>query len=416
MKSKKTIAIVGILFAVGLMTYVGLRAAEPDGHDHAEHLGATDAHDHKSCGSRQEADGHETERQPLEPTAQDAREIGLQTAIAGGGVLAIQISLAGDIKVNQDRMAHVAPRVEGVVTYVAKNLGDPVVKDEVIAVIESRELADLKAEYLAAVERCGMAKLAYDREAALWKEKIASEQEYLDAKQRLTEASIEKRASEQKLHAIGFDAAYLKKLTEQPDQSLNRFEIKAPFGGTVIDKHIVLGELVDAGTEVYSIADLTSVWVDLHVYPKDLRLIEKGQTVVISADSEIPDVEGVVSYIGPIVGKESRTAVARVLLSNPSAAFKPGLFVTAQLTAAKKQANVVVPKAAVQTLEGKKCVFVKDEHGLEPVFVEIGLTDTTHVEILSGLQAGQVYVAEGAFALKSRIVTSTLDSHAGHGH
>ena len=82
----------------------------------------------------------------------------------------------------------------------------------------------------------------------------------------------------------------------------------------------------------------------------------------------------------------------------------------------EKQVKVLVPKNAIQSLEGRKCVFIKDDHGFEPAFIEIGLDNTTHVEILSGLTAGREYVTEGAFALKSKIVTSTLDSHAGHGH
>ena len=116
------------------------------------------------------------------------------------------------------------------------------------------------------------------------------------------------------------------------------------------------------------------------------------------------------------MGSESRTALARVVLANESGVFRPGLFITAQVAVSKTQAKVVVPKDAIQSLEGQKCVFIKDEHGFEPAFVEIGLENASHVEILSGLAAGQEYVTKGAFVLKSKIVTSTLDSHAGHGH
>ena len=105
---------------------------------------------------------------------------------------------------------------------------------------------------------------------------------------------------------------------------------------------------------VYVVADLSSVWVDLQVYPKDLEHIKKGQQVVISADSEIPEASGVISYVGPIVGSESRTALARVVLANESGVFRPGLFVTAQVAVSKTQAKVVVPKDAIQSLEGQE--------------------------------------------------------------
>lgn len=417
MKSKKIILIIAIFSVVGFLGYMATKDTDHIEHNHAEHLEAPNAHEEYDAHDDHEGhNSHENQEQAIELTAEETKEIGLETAVAGSGTIDVHINLAGEIRVNQDRMAHVVPRVEGVVTDVKKKLGDTVTADETIAVIESRELADAKAVYLAAVERYEIAKLSFGREEKLWKEKISSEQDYLDKKQIMTEASIEKRVAEQKLHAIGFDESYLKKLPEESEQLLTRFEIKAPFEGTIIEKHIVLGELVGGESTVYIIADLSSVWVDLQVYPKDLKHIQKGQQVVISADSEIPQANGVISYVGPIVGAESRTALARVLLSNESGIFRPGLFVTAEVAVSKTLAKVVVSKDAVQSLEGRKCVFIKDDHGFEPVFVEIGIENKNHVEILSGLAAGQEYVTKGAFTLKSKIITSTLDSHAGHGH
>ena len=192
--------------------------------------------------------------------------------------------------------------------------------------------------------------------------------------------------------------------------------LRAPFDGTVIDKHITLGEVVGDDADVFVIADLSSVWVDLHVYPKDLMKIKKGQKVIISAGQMIPDAEGVISYVGPVVGIASRTALARVVLPNSTGIFRPGLFVTAKVAIDNVEANVTVPKDAVQTLDGKKCVFIKDEHGFEPAFVNLGQSNTGLVQVTSGLDPGRQYVTKGAFELKAIIVTSTLDSHAGHGH
>ena len=415
MNSKKLIAIIAAVLVVCLLGYIAVRDTDHEDHNHDDDPAG---HAETSCDSDAHKGHDEDESQELaiELTPEEIQELGLKTAVAGSGTIDMHIPLAGEIGVNQDRMAHVVPRVEGVVTTVSKKLGDTVMADEVIAVIESRELADAKAGFLAAVERYAMATLSFNREEKLWKEKISSEQDYLEKRQALTEAAIEKRAAEQKLHAIGFDESYLKKLSSEPKQLLTRFEIKAPFEGTIIEKHIVLGELVGAESAVYIVADLSSVWIDLQVYPKDLKHIKKGQQVVISADSEIPDAGGIISYVGPIVGAESRTVLARVVLLNQSGVFRPGLFITAKVAVSKTPATVVVPKDAIQSLEGQKCVFIKDDHGFEPAFVEIGLANTSYVEIISGLVAGQEYVAKGAFTLKSKIVTSTLDSHAGHGH
>jgi len=130
----------------------------------------------------------------------------------------------------------------------------------------------------------------------------------------------------------------------------------------------------------------------------------------------MPDAEGVISYVGPVVGAESRTALARVVLPNTTGIFRPGLFVTAKVTVDDVEADVIVRKSAVQTFGGNKCVFIKDEHGFEPSFINIGQSNAEYVEVTSGLNAGQRYVIKGAFELKSKITTGTLDSHAGHGH
>ncbi len=360
---------------------------------------------------------HEDEGgQIIELSEEQIEEIGIELATAGGGKIEVSVSLPGEIAINTDRMVHIVPRVPGIVREVKKKLGDPVKAGEVMAVIRSRDLADAKAGYLAAIERYDLAKTIFEREEKLWKEKISSEQEYLDAKKASAEAKIAKRNAEQKLRALGFNAEYLKELPSEPAELLTTFEITAPFNGTVIKKHIVLGGVVKDDVDVFVVADLDTVWVDLHVYPKDLMKIKKGQKVVISAGQTMPDAEGVISYVGPVVGTESRTALARVVLPNSNGVIRPGLFVTAKVAVDNVEADVIVPKDAVQTLDGKKYVFIKDEHGFEPSFVNLGQSNAGFVQIISGLDPGRQYVTKGAFELKAKIVTSTIDSHAGHGH
>ena len=117
-----------------------------------------------------------------------------------------------------------------------------------------------------------------------------------------------------------------------------------------------------------------------------------------------------------MVGTDSRTAIARVVLANSTGVYRPGLFVTAKVATESIEASVMVSKSAIQNLEGRKCVFIRDDHGFEPVFVTLGQSNDAFVEVTSGLHPGQYYVTAGAFELKAKLVTSTLDSHAGHGH
>ena len=139
--------------------------------------------------------------------------------------------------------------------------------------------------------------------------------------------------------------------------------------------------------------------------------------MLIVAGRDIPDTKGKISYISPVINEETRTAIARIILPNPGGHWRPGLFVTAQFIGEGIPVKTLITKSAIQNLEDKTCVFIYHPgEGFEPQEITVGLTDKTHAEIISGLKAGQRYVAKGAFELKAKIVTSTLDSHAGHGH
>ena len=180
------------------------------------------------------------------------------------------LDATGEVVINPDRLSHIVPYISGVVIEVRKRLGDSVHKDETMAVIESRELSDLQSSFLVARERLNLSETTYLREKRLWEKKISSEKEYLDAKQSQVEAAIELEAADQKLHALGFDEAYLKEFTFHHEKQLTRYEITAPFDGIVIEKHISLGEAVKDDTGAFVIADLSSVWVNLHVLPARL--------------------------------------------------------------------------------------------------------------------------------------------------
>jgi len=214
------------------------------------------------------------------------------------------------------------------------------------------------------------------------------------------------------LHALGFSDDYLGQLPSQPDVSYIRYEVIAPFDGVIIEKHVALGEVQKEDAESFRIADLNSVWVILGVYQKEIPSIRVGQSVLISAGHGIPDMEGEISYIGPLVGEQTRTATARVVLPNRAGQLRPGLFVTGRVTLSTVPVPILVPKTALQTIDEKTVVFVEDEDGFEPRAVTVGRSNGTHVEITSGLKPGQKYVSAGAFTLKAQLAKGSFgDAH-----
>ncbi len=334
-------------------------------------------------------------------------------------MLDIELTFMGDITVNEDTMAHVTAHVPGTVVEILKTLGDTVKKGDVLAVLASREVADAKAEYLAARERSDLAQSRFVREEHLYQKKLSPESSYLDVKQARADVRIALRSSYQKLIALGLTTSDLARLPAQPDDQLTRFEIVAPLDGTIIEKQLTMGEVLKDENDDHPnfiIADLRTVWANLRVFPADLLRVRAGQPVVVSIGDGLPSVRTTIGYVGPVVLEDTRTALARIVVTNTGGMLRPGLFITGKVTAGTVAAAVCVPSVAVQTIANKPVVFIQDAHGLEPRSVTLGAADDTRVEITSGLAPGERFVTRGAFELKAKTITAGMDSHAGHGH
>lgn len=187
----------------------------------------------------------------------------------------------------------------------------------------------------------------------------------------------------------------------ESNESLASYQIKALTAGTVIQKHATIGEVVPENTEVFVVANLDTVWVDMNVYPKDLPYMQEGQNVHITGPAKGLEADGKVTYVGPLVSEHTRTAMARAVIANKDGKWRPGMFVTAKVAVDKAQAAIKVPKESVQNVEGKQSVFVKTERGFLPKPVQIGRADSGYYEIVEGLEAGEQIVTEGAFILKA---------------
>lgn len=384
-----------LMLAIGLLATgsLGIAAAE-DGH--------TGKHDE-----------HEDEM-VVRMSAAEQEEFGVRLMTAGPGVMEVYVSLPGEIRVNPDRLAHLVPRVSGVAQRVLANVGDHARENQVLAVLESRELSELKSAYLVAVECLALAKTTFVREEKLWRQSISSERMYLEAQKGLVEARIEEQVAEQKLHALSFTHEYLANLSFDDDALFTRYEMAAPFAGTIIRKHIAQGEMLKDETEAFVIADLRSVWAELTAYQKDLPLLRVGQSVQVNGGPGGGEATGSIEYISPIVEEATRTASVRIVLENHDGLWRPGSFVTAEIEVDRIDVPLSIPRSAMQTMEEAVVVFIETPAGFEPHPISIGRTNQTHVEVLDGLQPGQRFVAEGAFTLKAQL--SKGDFGDGHGH
>lgn len=313
------------------------------------------------------------------------------------------VELPGEITADETRVARVVPRLQGVITEVLKAAGDRARRGEVLAVLSSRELADAKSQYLAASQRVEFARVTVEREEALWTKKISAEREYLEAKRAFDEAELSQQLAGQKLRVLGVPAAALPELGKEPADRLARYEIRAPLDGTVVERNVTIGEAVTADEPIFTIADLSSVWVEVSVYARDLGSVRHGQeAVVISSDLGI-EATGRINYIGQLVGEQTRSAIARLTLANRGGRWRPGLFVTVRLVREEITVPLAVPTEAIQTFRDWQVVFVKYGDWFEARPLELGRTDGHWVEVVRGLKAGDQYAATNSFAVKAEI-------------
>ncbi|MCP4450394.1 MAG: efflux RND transporter periplasmic adaptor subunit [Planctomycetes bacterium] len=332
--------------------------------------------------------------------------------VSSGGVEA-WIRAPGEIEINHEHMAHIVPRVKGVVSRVDADLGQSVRAGQILAVVESRELADAKAEFLSALERQTLASTQFVREDRLFKQKVTSEQDYLASKQIMAETRIAYRAARQKLLALGLSAQTVDQLPSQPEDTFTAYSMIAPFDGVIIQKHIVLGEVVDDTSETFVIADMGTVWVDLRVNQQDITSIKTGQIGEVFVGKTAEGVRSEVIYIDQILDPTTRMAVVRLELDNTENQYRPGTFVTGRIGIQSAGKAVVVSKDAVQNVNDQTCVFVKTEEGFALRYVTLGHKDTDQVQILSGVDNGEQIVTRNAFHLKAEI---TKQAVSGHGH
>jgi cobalt-zinc-cadmium efflux system membrane fusion protein len=217
------------------------------------------------------------------------------------------------------------------------------------------------------------------------------------------EAVLAQKLAGQKLIVLGVPASSLAGLSTAPAEALARYELLAPIDGTVIERNVAVGEAVAADEDIFAVADLSAIWVDISVPAKELGAVAEGQRVTILSGDLSAEIDGRISYIGPLVGQDTRMATARIVLPNQGGKWRPGLFVTARLVRETVRVQLAVVAEAIQTFRDWQVVFVRYGDWFEARPLELGRTDGKYVEVLAGLKPGEQYAATNSFAVKAEI-------------
>ena len=318
----------------------------------------------------------------------------VEVLTAGPAKIKSTLKLQGEIKLNADKSVLIVPRVGGIIEAVAANAGDKVRKGEVLASVSSQMIADIRSDLLAAQKRVGLARTTYQREKQLWEEKISAQQDYLQAQNDLQEAEINLSRVQQKLGALGAGSS---------GSGQARYDIRSPIDGVVTLKKVSQGQVVSEIDSLFEISDLSTVWAEVVIYAKDINTVKSGQKVTIKAAAFDAQATGNISYVGSLVGEQSRTAMARVVLNNPDKTWLPGLPVNIELTSNEVDVPLAVSVEGLQSLNEETVVFGRYGTYFEARPITLGRRDDKYVEVLEGLNAGEIYAAANSYLIKADI-------------
>ncbi len=333
-----------------------------------------------------------------------------------------ELGLTGEIQFDNQKIAHIGPRVPGVIRQVKVDIGDKLKAGRTLVVLESVELAEAQAAYLEELARQSLEEKTYKRQKTLRDKQFSSEMDYLEAQEQFETAKIRTNSAKQKLLRMGLSAGSVSYLAKTGlSAASGRLPVAAPFAGEVLELHAVQGERIEPGDEMVLLGDTSTLWVWIDIYELQLGTIkaamtETGLPVSVSVRAW-PDMQfsGRVDYIGNVMDVNTRTVKARVVLDNAHGKLRPGMFAKVAIGLETASGRLAAPRTSVISDEGRDFVFIRQEGDYfvrRPV--KMGRQVKGYIELLDGVTEGQTIVATGAFLLKSDVLRSKMGEGCAH--
>ncbi len=316
------------------------------------------------------------------------------------------VSAAGTVQLNGKRVFEVTPRISGVILEDPLDLGDKVKAGELLLSLQSRELADMVANYVAAEEAMIFASAAAQQERRLAEKNLSSAEQVRETEQNLKQAIANHARALQPLKLLDFNEGTIHQfLANVEGSNYTTLNITSPSPGEIIAKDVLRGSAVEADHSLFTIADLSDLWVEFHVALRDAPFLQVGSEVLVESAVTDESRAAKIFYLSPLADEQSRTVMVRALLTNSDRQWRPGtpINVTAADSGTGK-AMLAIPSTALVDLDGGKAAFVRrGDSSFEPVPVTTGISDGRLTTILSGLKPGDVVVSRNAAQLKGHL-------------
>jgi membrane fusion protein, heavy metal efflux system len=345
----------------------------------------------------------------LQPEALAAAKLVVAKAELGERAQSTQVS--GSIEFVPNRVARVGPRVAGRVTSLKVEPGARVAAGALLATVDSVEVARARADYASAAAQAELAERELQRENELLGSRATTEREVNEARAKERVGRVEVRAAEERLRAFGVGAP-APGASAAPGHAGGAVALATPLAGTVLDVRARVGQSVGPADTLFVVGEIDEVWLLVDVHERYYPFVREGDTVKVSVLA-LPDrsFEGRVDSISGVLDEVTKAARARIVLPNPDRALKPGMSARARIVHASGPAEkvVLVPRAALQTIDGLPFIFVEKRPGAyELRAVEKGAEAEGRVEVRRGVEAGEAVVADGSFLLKSEVLREQM--------
>lgn len=370
-----------------------------------DHAGEGDTHAEQAEHAGEKKDEHGSSEE-LTLTTEEAQRAGIKVEEAKAESTAQTVVTTATIQPNQERIAYVAPRIEGRVTSVPARLGDRVRAGQVLATLDSVVVGEAYAAYVQAQAELRIAESDFKRAESLVADEIIPRKDFLRARAERDKAAAALRNATDRLRLLGG--------SPNSKGSVSGFAVTSPISGTVIEKKATLGGLATPAEPVFTVADLSRVWIQADLPEAALAKVQIGASAKVTVPAYPNEVfSGRVSHIGAGLNKETRTASARIEVQNPNERLKPEMFATAAIEVkGLVRSGIALPDEAIVLMQGQPTVFVFEQGAYVGRTVQPGERLGGRTVINSGIRPGEQVVTAGAYALKARKQKSQL----GHGH